>query len=403
MKWGAILKRKKTLVLVGAIIVFGLILFYFIQTRSPAGEVKIEGIENFSLDDSDADYVLLYPADWRVSQDFTLVKEVTKTGEVLHQYRIIDEDFRRASIHQKPNDSYTLYMSLFGEPVIQNWFYTYDLQTHRFKQIPLDYFQYETGVNHIMHYGEDVIFNTIASHKTGDQIFNPVTHDFKVSMSNFTTEVSYETEWGLEPSWTPIVQFNGHLIYAGAGKVNDAGYSVDTFVAFINEENESVESTNFDHKGVEFAPIFANEKHAFILGIHTGELIVLDRNFDDEVFTPYENVEKRELYYVHDAFLMIDYERALQVITEHDRTVDMLGILTLSDEPRFTPLEKEYIHPDRHYRILYQDLDKGVIFLIESEEGASDGHVLVIDNKEFDLIDRFPVEYSQLLDMVVKR
>ena len=71
----------------------------------------INGIENFTVEKVGADdhYYLFYPADHRVSQGFTLVKEVSNTGEVIKEFEIKDEDFRRAAIHQKPNDSNRLY------------------------------------------------------------------------------------------------------------------------------------------------------------------------------------------------------------------------------------------------------------------------------------------------------
>ena len=85
-------------------------------------------------------------------------------------------------------------ISLFGEAVVEDWYYTYDLSKQKFQKVPLTYFQHNVGVNHIMHYGPDVLFNTIASHKTGDQDYNSQTGDFKMSISNYTEKNSYETE-----------------------------------------------------------------------------------------------------------------------------------------------------------------------------------------------------------------
>lgn len=384
--------------------VLAIIYFFTLKPKSTANsDLKIiEGIENFSIEDSEGDYILIYPADWRVSQDYTIVKNVTNLGAIVNEYKIDDEDFRRAMIHQKPNDNEKLYLSLFGEAVIQNWFYTFDLTRYKFKQVTIDYFDYDTGVNHLMHFGEDILFNTIVSHKTGDQVYNPETGDFKVSVSNFSKQESYETEWGLEPSWTPLVQFQNYIIYAGLGAVNEEGISENTFVAFINAENGTVESTNFERKGAHFSPIYANEKNAYIL-VDTGELIQLDANLDYHVSRPYDGVAKREMYYVYDGFLMLDETSALQVISDHDREVDMLGILTLSASPKFTPLEKDYLDPEKVYRILYQDMEQGLVFLIERSMDGGEAHVLVIDNEWFELVDRFPIEYSHLLDFVIKK
>ena len=387
-----------SLLIVGFVSTF--MLMRFIIPTSNLAEVL--GIENFTLDGSEADYVLIYPADWRVSQNYTLIKEVTKSGEELKKYKIIDEDFRRAMIHQKPTDQTTLYLSLFGEPVIQNWFYTYDLKSQKFNKVPINYFTYDTGVNHIMHYGEDIIFNTIVSHKTGDQVLNPNTHDFKVSMSNYTTEKSYETEWGFEPLWSPILQFNDHIIYASTNVLTDDGTWSNSYVVMINEKDGTFKTTDYHlEPTTEFYPIYTNGEKAFILNRY-GELIVLDQNFDYEIVKPYEFVPLKEQYYIHNGFLMLDEKRALQVISEHDRSVDIMGILELSQSPHFSPIEKDYLHEDRYYRILYQDIEAEVIFIIEEDYNGK-GKALIIDRNSFDLIDSFPVDYPHLLDIIIKK
>ncbi|WP_172371942.1 hypothetical protein [Sporosarcina jiandibaonis] len=361
----------------------------------------INGIESFTVEKvgTDDHYYLFYPSDHRVSQGFTLVKEVSNTGEVIKEFELKDDDFRRAAIHQKPNDTNRLFISLFGEAVVEDWYYTYDLNEQKFQKVPLNYFKHNVGVNHIMHYGPDVIFNTIASHKTGDQDYNSHTGDFKMSISNYTQKKSYETEWGHAPDWSPILQFNGNFIYAGSGQVNDAGIAENTFVAIADPDLESAKYINFDRKAVEFAPIFTTEENAYILA-DTGELFVMNKDLSYETYEPYKGLPKQDLYYSAGQFLMLNEELALQGIHANGKTI--LGLLSLSEEPKFDILEKDYLNPTNSYKILYQDYNNKRIYIIEGDSDDKDGNLLVIDNTNFDLIHKIPIEYHYLLDMVIK-
>lgn len=371
--------------------------------------VVIDGIENFRYEKEGNEnrYLLFYPADWRVSQDYTLVKEVMSDGEVVKEYEIHDPDFRRMFIHQKPTEIDTLYISLFGEAVIQNWFYTYDVKEKSFKQMPIQYFEYETGVNHIMHFGSDILFNTIVSHKTGDQDVIPETAQFKVSFSNFTKQKSYETEYGREPSFTPILQFNGKLIYTGHGNAADLedGIPDQRFVGFIDEETGERYYKNFGFDSeVMFSPFYATEEYAYIIA-ETGELIVIDVNFNETIYKPFDDISYLGHYHIEDggSFLFIDKELALFTHYDHDENQNIIGLLSFNGDPTFTMLDKNYINESSYYRFLYQDVHESVVYLIERKMDSNDGYLLIINNETFDLIERIPIEYEHLLDMVIKQ
>jgi hypothetical protein len=396
--------NKRLGLFVLSIVVFAAVIVLF-QVFKSHGEAStrstINGIENFTVEKVGADdhYYLFYPSDHRVSQGYTLVKEVSEIGEVIKEFELKDKDFRRAAIHQKPTDTNRLYISLFGEAVVEDFYYTYDLSKQKFQQVPLTYFQHNVGVNHIMHYGTDVIFNTIASHKTGDQDYNSQTGDFKMSISNFTEEKSYETEYGRAPDWSPILQFNNNFIYAGSGQVNDAGIPENTFVAIADPNLETAKYMNFDRKAAQFAPIFSTEENAYILA-DTGELFVMDKDLSYETYEPYKDLPKQDVYYSAGQFLMLNEEVALQGVHHDGKT--MLGLLTLSEEPKFDLLEKDYLNPTNSYKILYQDFNNNSIYIIEGEGDDKKGNLLVIDNTNFDLIHKIPIEYHYLLDMVIK-
>lgn len=93
--------------------------------------IHVNGIENFLPDieqESFGNYLLFYPSDWRTSQDFTLVKEVTTSGDVIKQYKIMDDEFRRMTPHQRPHLPNQLFISFFGDTLIDNFYFTYDIQ-----------------------------------------------------------------------------------------------------------------------------------------------------------------------------------------------------------------------------------------------------------------------------------
>jgi len=398
------MNRKLGFSLLSIVVIVTVIVFLQVFKKQSEASTRtvMNGIENFAIEPTGADdhYYLFYPADQRISQGFTLVKVVSATGDVIKEFEIKDEEFRRAAIHQKPNQPNQLFISLFGEAVVEDWYYTYDLVEKKFRKVPLNYFQHNVGVNHIMHYGPDVLFNTIASHKTGDQDYNNQTGDFKMSISNYTKKKSYETEWGYAPDWSPILQFNDKFIYAGSGQVNDDGIPENTFVAIADPKLETAKYMNFDRKAAEFSPIYTTKENAYILA-NTGELFVMNKDLSYETYKPYKDLPKQDVYYTAGQFLMLSDELALHGVQQDQKTV--LGLLTLSEEPQFNRLEKDYLDPAKTYRILYQDNPNKRIYIIEGGSNDEDGNLLVIDNTKFDLIHKIPIDYHYLLDMIIKQ
>ena len=230
-----------SIVIVVLIITIAFCLVFKLPNLNKTEDIVINGIENFHPERSDeVTYLLYYPSDVRVSQNETYVMEVNLKGEMIKRYKIIDDDFRRMKIHQKPNDLNKLYISLFGETKIDNYFYTYNILDNEIKKITLNYFDYEVGVDHIMHYGEDILFQTIASHKTGTQNIKEDTMEFNVSISNYSQEKSFETEYGSPTSWTALLGFNNRILYGTAGKYDENDKLITSGMGIIDLENQTV-------------------------------------------------------------------------------------------------------------------------------------------------------------------
>lgn len=394
--------KKTTLITLFTIAIITLIsTFFFHNSGSKLKKNVVEGIENFkpTANNNEERYLLFYPADSRTSQEVTIVREVTVTGEITKEYEVVDNDFRRMAIHQKPNNIGELYISLFGEPVIQNWYYTYNIKDRSFKKVNLDYFKFDVGVDHIKHYGQDVLFQNLVSHKTGDQNFNPETGNFNMSITNGTTEKSYETEPGYVPNGGPLLQFNNKIIYSGSGVVNEEGIADNAFVSIIDCETEQVKYMYFDKKSTEYYPIYTTDEHAYIIG-NEGKLIVLDKDFNYKSFDVFKDLPSQFYYYIHNGTLLLNEDTALHILYNEENGSSM-GLLKFDEVPTFTLLEKDYINNKMDYRILYQDMVKGEIYLIESD-GKKRGNLLILDNHNFELKNKIPVEYHHLLDFVVK-
>lgn len=234
------MKRKYTFLWM-ALLITGLIISAFSIFRNTEYENRtiINGIENFEPKPSKkrGNFLLFYPADPRVSQESTIVKEVTKKGEIVREYAIKDSDFGRMLIQQKPNDLNKLYISFFGDATIDNYFFTYDIAKRKFNKVNLEYFRYPVGVAHIQHYGEDTLFQTIVSHKTGDQNIDQKTKEFKMSISNYSIKKSIETEYGFVPKWTPLLGFNNKLFYGTSGEVKEKETMEYPGIGIIDLEN----------------------------------------------------------------------------------------------------------------------------------------------------------------------
>lgn len=374
--------------------------YYFFEIDLDKNErIVVNGIENFEpLSSNEENYLLYYPADSRVSQKNTIVKEVTKTGDIVREYEIIDNNFRRMNVHQKPNDPNHLFISLFGEPTIDNYYYTYDIAKKNFEMVTIDYFDYDVGIDHIMHYGEDIIFQTLVSHKTGDQNVKADTFEFNVSISNYSTKKNFETEYGHAPKWAPLLNFNNKVLYGTSGQVNENNEYKNDGLGIIDLQNQNA-VYKLPAGATDVTPIYSTEEYAFILG-DFGRVFVYDKNFQNKVYEPFSEISKQGVFFMEESPpLLLDMNKALYSLYSQTKGF-ILGIMTFEEKPKFHPLKKDYIDPSGNYRILYQDIEREEIYLLRLDE--ENESVLVIDNEDFNLLYEIPIEYSHLLDFIIK-
>ncbi|MDX8365478.1 hypothetical protein [Cytobacillus sp. IB215665] len=361
----------------------------------------IHGIENFnpkSLKGDEKEYLLFYPRDSRNGQDNTIIKQVTENGKVVQEYEIVDESFRRMYMHQKPNNLNHLFISLFGEATIDNYYYTYDIYQQQFKKVDIPYFNYEVGVNHIKHYGEDVLFETLVSHLTGDQNYNAEINGFNVSISNYSRKKSFETEYGHAPKWSPLLKFQNKVIYGVAGQVKQGVYE-NPGIGLIDLDEGIVDYEQFDGTANELYPIYSNKDHAYILG-NNGKMFVYDKNFRYKVNEPFADIPPQDMYYIEsEGSLLLNEKEALYSVYSEENGFT-LGILTFDTDPTFKVLNKNYLNPKNNYEILYLDPIIGNIYLLEA--GENEENVLIINDDNYEIENKIPIEYSHLLDFIVE-
>ena len=390
---------KKINVIFCLLAVFSLAFTFIIFTEQSdeAERIKVEGIENFQpISNEEGNYLLFYPADIRVNQENLIIKEVNSTGEIMHEYEVIDSDFRRMIAHQKPNDQNKLYVSLFGEATIDNYYYTYDISKKQFEKINLSYFDIDVGVDHIMHYGNDILFQTLVSYKTGEQNLTE-SGEFNVSISNYTNQMSFETENGHVPKWTPILEFGDKIVYGTSGQLNEKGKYENFGIGVLSMEQQTIEYKT-PKKNEDLSPIYSTEKNLYILDSQ-GKMYVYDKNFNYKTYEPFLNISA-DYYYSDDSPpLFIDENRALISISDNE-TGPIIGMLSLEPTPKFKKLDKNYIQSNSIYRFLYQNINEEEIYVVKSSEKKES--LLVLDNKSFDLITEIPIEDAHLLDFVVK-
>jgi hypothetical protein len=288
-----------------------------------------------------------------------------------------------------------LYISLFGEATIDNYYYTYDLINRTFKKVNVDYADYEVGVDHIMHYGKDTLFQTLVSHKTGEQNMKVETNEFNVSLSNYSTQQSFETEYGRAPKWSPLLQFQNKVIYGTSGQVNENDDYENAGIGIVDVDKQTVEY-ELPEEASDLTPIYATDEYAYILG-DDGKLFVYNKDFQYKVFQPFTGMTSDDLFYSEDSPpLLLDEKRALYQVQSATKG-SVVGILTFEAEPHFKLLPD--FEPTSHYRFLYQDVIRNEIYMVKADE--KEESVLVIDNKTLKVKADIPVKNSHLLDFVV--
>lgn len=392
------MKKKKIAPIIGIFLLI-LVIALSIPFLREITRIQVKGIENFSPKAStQKTYLLFYPSDIRVSQKNTLVKEVNTEGKVLQEYTIKDSSLRRFFIHQKPTQPNLLYISLFGEATYDNYYFTYDIANKKFQRVDIDYFPYITGVEHIMHYGEDVLFQTLVSHKTGEQNFDMEKMSFQKSISNFSTQQSFETEYGAVPKSTPLVQFQNKILYGAAGYFTSAYSFRDFGIAYVDMDAQTVDYRS-TYVNESLIPVYANEEYAYI---SDGSTVIYqyDKNFKYRRFKPFREVADIKSGYPESCPpLFLDKEKALYAVnSETDGFV--CGIMQFRDIPSFEVLKKDYLQNITDMRFLYQNHTENEVYLIRS---IGESHaLLVLDSQTLDLIHEIPIKQPHLLDFVMK-
>ncbi|MEE6451124.1 hypothetical protein RAH41_11185 [Gottfriedia acidiceleris] len=396
------MKRKYTFLWIAVLIaILSISAISIFRNSEYENRTIINGIENFKPNDSDKNdhFLLFYPADPRVSQESTIVKEVTKKGKIVREYAIKDSDFGRMLVQQKPNNLNKLFISFFGDASIDNYFFTYDIAKRKFDKVNLEYFKYPVGVDHIQHYGEDILFQTIVSHKTGDQNIDQKTKEFKMSISNYSTKKSMETEYGFVPKWTPLLSFKNKIFYGTSGEVNEKDIKVYPGIGIIDLENQLIHYESPESNDVDLFPLYSSKEHAYIVS-DTGKLYAYNSELKYEVFEPFKKLKKKDSYYDQEfPPLMIDEKTALYNLNSYEFG-NTLGVLTFEPVPTFKPLKKSYVNAKNNYKFIYQDIENEEIYVLSSNEDSY--KILVLDNKTFALKVEFPVEYGHLLDFIVR-
>ncbi len=368
------------------------------MTKKP-NRIKVEGIENFNpKTDNEDNYLLFYPMDLRFSQDKTVVKEVNNKGKIVKEYEINDKDFFRMNINQRPQNNSELEISFFGDASIDNYFYKYNIKDRQFKKIELDYFDYDVGVNHINTYGDDMLFDTLVSHKTGDQNYNIENDTFQVSISNYSNKKSFEIEHGYEPSGEPILSFNDKILYSTISspiKGKNIGPSKMGVIDMDKQEVRYLELGNFSS----LHPLFTNNEYAYIID-EEGMIYIINKEFDIhkyKLFSDESNIDRFSIYEAKPIF--IDNYTALITVFSEERG-HILGTINFNEEPKFKEISLDYIKKGYNYRTLYMDPLKEEIYIVK--HGEMEESLLVINSNDLSLKNEIPITHSNQLDFVVK-
>ena len=390
-------KMKKIFLGCSFLVILFFLIILFLDKKSYSTSI-INGIENFEISNisyQKESYLLMYPADSRVNQNQTIVKQTLSSGEIIHEYRIVDDKFRRIDAHQKPNRSDIVFLSNFGEPIIENQFYTYNISTKKFKKIDIPYFNDDIGVDNIIHYGEDTLFLTLTSHKTGDQVVNLETGDFKLSISNFSSEQSYESEWGYVPGALPILKLENKILFTALRK-----YDLPSCIGIIDEESNKITYTNCGDESVSLQTMYSNDKYAYVIDTN-GKMYVIDKNLNYTVFSPFKNFSNGNYSYsLDDGAIMLEDDLMLIQILDRESNTYIVGMLTFNERPEFTVIDRDYLDKEVFLKILSYDSSNKEVYLVEMKDKNS--NLLVVDSQTLNLKVKIPIEYPHLLDFVIK-
>lgn len=376
-----------------------ILLLIFIVILAGCSQPKTQGIPSEKITNfkpgSSGNLFLFYPSDNRVSQLKTYVKEVDNAGEVINVFSIEDADFRRAEPFQNPLYPNTIYLSLFGEAKIENFFYEFDLNTKTFAKKKIDYFKEPLGVSNVFHYGKQLNFSTILSHETGEQ--NEKDGLFNVSISNIDSEKTVETPYGASPAYTPLLGFNNNVFYGANLTLNKKDEFTGKGIVstnletgefkFLNPENDTTAS---------YLPFYTNDDFMFFLS-DSGVFYKYDKDMrvTHHKFLTSEQLDKGYSIDIENKPLFINKHEALYTVS-HSKTALLLliDIDTLSFKE--IPIKGSY----ESIRLMSYDNTKDEIYILGEKGDSAD--LLTLDDITLHIENKFKVDYPHLLDFVIK-
>ncbi|WP_141556816.1 hypothetical protein [Bacillus sp. Marseille-P3800] len=238
----------------------------------------------------------------------------------------------------------------------------------------------------------------IVSHKTGNQNLD-ADGRFNVSISNVTTEESFETELGFSPRWSPVLKLKNKIIFGTNGHYIYEDYQ-EPQIAIKHDDSNDFSYLTFNDSEEELFPVYLKDDVAFIVG-SSGQMYTINDQLETNTFSPFEELIQQESYFEEgiNNYLMLDETNALYSVYNNSTTT--FGILNFKeDNPSFTVLENEFVEDNNRYKILYQNLDEQEIFIVEYGDRLD--HLIVLDRESYKVKKKFQIDQGYLMDFVVK-
>ena len=391
-------KYTKTLILLSILI----IVFYLIFSIKKDNKfIEFNNIENFKpnnlIDKSIQDnYFLYYPSDMRVSQSFTLIKQIDNKGNLINSYKIFDDNnINRFNIHPKIEDKENLYLS-FYPPNLNNTFYKFDLSNNTFNKINLDYINSNVGVENIKHQGNDILFSTMSEYTKEEEKYNTENFSFKTSISNFTTKQFYDLPYGYTINLqSNLLNFNNNIVCSVIDENNKNA------LAFLNESGNFKIFTSPEIEN-EYLYLISCDNDTLYLITENNKFIKLKKDLKYKI----TEFNKNYPNYLYDSSLLLDENNILVSLVNSDKKSSknnktILGILTIKPTIQFTPINTFETSKGSIYKFQYMNKYNN-IFIIEDKQNDK-GNVIILDyNNNFNIKNKIPILYPHLLDLIVE-
>lgn len=390
-------KYIKTLILLSILI----IVFYLIFSIKKDNKfIEFNNIENFKpnnlIDKNIQDnYFLYYPSDMRVSQSFTLIKQIDNKGNLINSYKIFDNNINRFNIHPKIEDKENLYLS-FYPPNLNNTFYKFDLSNNTFNKINLDYINSNVGIENIKHQGNDILFSTMSEYTKEEEKYNTENFSFKTSISNFTTKQFYDFPYGYTINLqSNLLNFNNNIVCSVIDENNK------NVLAFLNESG-NFKIFTFPEIENEYLYLISCDNDTLYLITSNNKLIKLNKDLKYKI----TEFNKNYPNYLYDSSLLLDENNILISLVNSDKKSSknnktILGILTIKPNIKFTPINTFETNKGSIYKFQYMNKYNN-IFIIEDKQNDK-GNVIILDyNNNFNIKNKIPILYPHLLDLIVE-